>query len=153
MSVESRPAPVVESDDLPVPDPVVTPDTAVFWEATARGELLLPRCRSCGEAYWYPRPICPLCHSTDTTWERASGRGVVYSFSIVHRGGGAYAKRPPYALAYVDLAEGPRVMTDVVGCAPEEVEIGMAVEVVFHRTPNGVALPRFRPRAQTGAER
>jgi uncharacterized OB-fold protein len=137
--------PLVESTDLPVPDPVVSPDTAVFWEAAARGELLIKRCSACGETYWYPRPICPLCHSTNTVWEPASGRGTVYSFSIVRRGSGAYAKRAPYVLAYVDLVEGPRLMTNIVDCAAEEVTIGQEVEVVFHRAPGGTALPRFRP--------
>jgi uncharacterized OB-fold protein len=142
---------VVESDDLPVPEPAITPDTKEFWDATARGELLVKRCEACGELHWYPRPICPFCHSGQTVWHPVSGRGAVYSFSIVRRGGGAYAKRAPFVLAYVDLVEGPRLMTNVIGCAPEDVAIGQKVEVVFHRTPGGIALPRFRPFAKENA--
>jgi uncharacterized OB-fold protein len=142
---------VVDSDDLPAPDPVITPDTAAYWEATARGELLFKRCTACGEASWYPRPICPLCHSAETVWERASGHATVYSFSVVRRGGGAYAKRAPYILAYVDLVEGPRLMTNIVDCAPEDIAIGQEVAMIFHRTPGGTALPRFHPLDPKGA--
>jgi uncharacterized OB-fold protein len=89
--------------------------------------------------------LCPACGSLDTEWIEASGRGTVYSFTVVRRGAGAYRDAGPYVLAYVELAEGPRVMTNIVDCDPELINIGDRVEVVFHDTGQGAALPRFRP--------
>ncbi|WP_433274282.1 Zn-ribbon domain-containing OB-fold protein [Actinosynnema sp. CS-041913] len=140
---------VRQSPVLPTPQPVVNPDTAEFWKATAEGTLLGTRCGDCDAAIWYPRPICPFCHSSDTRWERFSGRGVVYSYSVVRRAAGEWAGVTPYVLAYVELAEGPRVMTNIVDCDVEQVRIGDAVEVVFEDTGNGSALPRFRPARTT----
>jgi len=140
---------VVESPGLPAPPPDVAPELAEFWAATEEGRLLLRRCTACGEPIWYPRPVCPFCHSTETVWVEASGRAQVYTYSIVRRGIGPYAETP-YVLAYVQLEEGPRVMTNIVDCDPASVHIGQAVEAVFHRTAAGPALPRFRP-VESGA--
>ena len=136
---------VVASPSLPTPTPSVTTDTAEFWAATLEGRLLIRRCNGCGAAIWYPRPICPFCHSSDTTWEEASGRGRIYSFTVIRRPGGNYAKADPYVLAYVELAEGPRMMTNIVDCDPMSVAVDQEVEVVFHKTEGAMALPRFRP--------
>lgn len=132
---------------LPVPTPAVNVETQEFWDATARGVFLLKRCDRCGVVIWYPRFVCPDCHGTATSWFEASGRGTVYSFTIVRRGQGAYADAAPFVVAYVELAEGPRILTNVVDCDPETVEVGQAVEVVFHDTGSGTALYRFRPAA------
>jgi len=129
---------------LPAPAPEISPELSEFWAATTEGRLLLRRCQACGEAIWYPRPICPLCHSTDTAWEQASGRGRIYTYTVVRRGAGPY-KDAPYVLAYVELDEGPRMMTNIVDCDFGALEIGLAVEVVFHPAGEGAALPRFRP--------
>jgi uncharacterized protein len=137
---------VVEKPSLPTPTPVVNTDTEEFWAATAEGKLLLRRCSSCGEAMWYPRPICPACHSTETRWEEASGLGKIYSFTIIRRPAGAYAGVDPYVFAYVELAEGPRMLTNIVDCDPMTLEVDQEVEVVFHKTEDAMALPRFRPR-------
>lgn len=127
---------------LPVPDH----DTRLYWEATRRHELVIQRCRSCGEHYFYPRPHCPLCLSERTAWVPASGRGTVYAFTVVHRPPGpGFAERGPYVVALVDLAEGPRMMSNVVGCAPEEVHSGMLVHVDFEDVTPEVSLPVFRP--------
>jgi uncharacterized OB-fold protein len=136
---------VIENPPLLAPPPPITPETREFWEATLAGRLLIRRCRACGEPIWYPRPLCPFCHSTDTVWEQASGRGRVYSFSVVRRGAGQWAGESPYILAYVELDEGPRVMTNIVEVEPEALQIGQAVEVVFHRAGESAALPRYRP--------
>jgi uncharacterized OB-fold protein len=130
---------------LPAPEPVVTEETQAFWEATARGVLLLRRCNACRSFIWYPRAVCPQCSSLDTSWVEAAGRGTVYSFTINRRADGAYRDALPYVLAYVELAEGPRVLTNIVDCDPESVEIGQPVRVVFHDTGAGSALPRFTP--------
>jgi uncharacterized protein len=130
---------------LPAPHPAVNPETRPFWDATARGQLLLRRCRSCTTVNWYPRTLCPACGSFDTEWIEASGRGTIYTFAVTRRGAGAYRDATPYVLAYVELAEGPRVMTNIVDCDIDALQIGDPVEVTFHDTGQGAALPRFRP--------
>ena len=136
---------VVEQPSLPTPTPSVTTDTAEFWAATLEGCLLIRRCNACGEAIWYPRPICPFCHSLDTVWEESTGRGRIYSFTLIRRPGGTYANADPYVLAYVELDEGPRMMTNIVDCDPSVLVVDQEVEVVFHKTAVEMALPRFRP--------
>jgi uncharacterized protein len=135
----------VTGGHLPAPEPVVNAETAPFWDAAADERLVLPRCRSCGGYVWYPRAHCPACHGTDLEWVEVSGRGRIYSFSIVRRAREDWADVTPFALAYVELDEGPRVMTNVVTDDPGSLEVDQVVEVVFHRTPSGRALPRFRP--------
>lgn len=136
---------------LPTPEPPFDDDTAPYWRAAARGELLLPRCTECGTYVWYPRPLCPIDLSP-VEWTAASGLGVVYSYTAVHRGERAFAGSPPFVLAYVDLEEGPRIMTNVVGCDPAEVTIGLAVQVIFDQVDGveDVALPRFAPAVPGG---
>lgn len=135
---------------LPAPDPDVQDDAAPFWDATRQHRLVLPRCRSCATYIWYPRGFCPACSSFDVEWVEVAGTGSVYSFSIPRRGQGAYRDAAPYVLAYVELdlpddGDGPRLITNIVGCEPESVAIGDRVVVDFHDTPSGHALPRFRP--------
>ena len=133
---------------LPAPAPFVLPEIKPFWDGTAEGKLLLPRCTECQELIWYPRPFCPACASTSVEWIEASGRGTVYSFTVNRRGAAdmsAYRDAGVYVLAYVELAEGPRIMTNIVDCDPDSVRIGQNVELVFHDTGQGTALARFRP--------
>jgi len=133
---------------LPAPPPFVHPEVKPFWEATAEGRLVLPKCLECDTLIWYPRPFCPNCASTRVEWIAASGRGSIYSFTVNRRGQAdlaAYREAGVYVLAYVELEEGPRVMTNIVDCDPDSVRIGQQVEVVFHDTGQGTALPRFRP--------
>ena len=129
---------------LPAPPPQVNVETKAFWDATAEGKLLLPRCNACGIVIWYPRAFCPECSSFDISWFEATGRGTVYSFTINRRGQGDY-RDLAYVVAYVELDEGPRLLTNIVDCDPEQVSVGQAVRVVFHPTSSGAALPRFRP--------
>lgn len=127
---------------LPVPDQ----DTRPYWEAARRHELLIQRCRTCGQHYFYPRPYCPHCLSANTEWVRASGRGTVYSYTVNYRPSTpALADRVPYVVALIDLVEGPRMMSNIVGCDPAEVRIGMAVEVTFEDVTDEISLPVFRP--------
>jgi uncharacterized OB-fold protein len=132
---------------LPTPKPMPSPETAEFWAATAEGRLLLKRCNACGVVIWYPRAICPDCHAGDTSWFEASGQGEVYSFTVSRRGEGPYREAAPYVLAYVQLDEGPRMMTNIVDCDVDTVAIGQRVTVTWHDTGEGNALPRFRPLA------
>lgn len=133
------------ASSLPAPAPERNLESAQFWDATAEGRLLLRRCDSCGTLVWYPRSFCPDCGSFSTSWTEASGEGTVYSFTIVHRSQGRYSDAVPYVLAYVELAEGPRIMTNIVGCEVDEVRVGQAVRVVFEDTGEGSALYRFMP--------
>ena len=135
---------------LPAPTPVITPESRPFWDTAAQGALLLKRCTSCAEVIWYPRDGCPVCWGRDTVWFTASGRGVVHSYTVNHRGEGAYAGHSPYVLAYVELEEGPRLLTNIVGVDDVALDIdalvvGGPVEAVFTPTDDGMtALPRFR---------
>jgi uncharacterized OB-fold protein len=137
-----------QATTLPAPAPFVLPEVKPFWDGTAEGKLLLPRCVDDQTLIWYPKPFCPLCASTRVEWVPASGRGTVYSYSVNRRGVAdlpAYRNAGVYVLAYVELEEGPRIMTNIVDCDPESVRIGQKVELVFHDTGEGSALPRFRP--------
>jgi uncharacterized OB-fold protein len=130
---------------LPSVDPRPNSDTVEFWEATREGRLLLRRCRSCATVIWYPRPICPSCHGSDTEWFQATGRGSVYSYTVVHRSFGPWREATPYLVAYVELEEGPRLLTNLVDADPGQVRIGMPVTLRLDPTPSGHALPRFAP--------
>ncbi len=135
------------STPLPAMAPPMNPDSKPFWDATADDKLLLPKCDKCSTVIWYPREFCPACGSLEVSWITASGKGSVYSFSIVRKGEAMYGAAAPYVLAYVELDEGPRIMTNIVGCEPESVKIGQEVSVVFHDTGQGQKLPRFAPRS------
>jgi len=112
--------------------PTVTPDTQPFWDGCARGELLLQRCSDCATLRHPPSPICPHCRSARAEWIPAGGRGTVYTFTIVRQAlGKGWEPLVPYVVAVIDLAEGPRILSNIVGIAPEAVMIGMPVELVF----------------------
>ncbi len=134
--------------DLPRRAPQVTLETAPFWEATAQRRLVLPRCDDCGLVIWYPRAVCPACHSTELTWTELSGRGTVHSVTVQRRTGGRWAEHAPYAIAYVELDEGPRMLANVDAEDPGSIRIDDVVTVVFDRVddePDSPALVRFRP--------
>jgi len=110
-----------------------------FWDATAKGQLLLKQCKACGEVHYYPRTICPFCFIDDTVWLEASGQGVIFSYSVIRRA------EVPYVIAYVTLQEGPTMMTNIIDCDIDSVRIDMAVKVSFVDTGEGTALPMFTP--------
>lgn len=130
---------------LPTPAPTVTQANAAFWAATAEGRFQLQRCNECDTVLWFPRRHCPSCWTENVSTFEASGKGVVYSFTVIRKGAMAYKESGPFVIAYVELAEGPRVMTNIVDCDVETVKVGMPVEVVWHDTGQGNALYRFRP--------
>ena len=134
---------------LPSMTPPITAETRFYWSQAAAGRLVLKHCDDCDQAFWYPRSICPLCHSQRTSWRPASGRGIVYTFTIVRRAQGAWSAAVPFALAVVELAEGPKIITNIVGCDPARVSIGAEVEVVFDPAGDESALVRFRLAAAT----
>ena len=129
------------------PIPVPTPETRPFWAAARRHELSLQRCRACGAHVFYPRAACPECLGADLEWKRVSGRGRLHTFTVVHRGQKGFPLGPPYVIAIVELDEGPRMMTNLIGIEadPAKLTIGMPVEVVFEDVSAEIALPRFRP--------
>jgi uncharacterized OB-fold protein len=136
---------MTDSAVLPNPAPGIDPETKPFWDATLEGKLLIKHCTACSENYWYPRTICPFCGSFETEWLQSSGKGKIYTFAITRKGMGDYASASPYVLAFVTLEEGPSMLTNIVDCDVDALEIGDAVEVVFHNTTADAALPRFKP--------
>lgn len=132
-------------NQLPTPAPVVTPTTKAFWDATAEGRFILQKCDSCSCIQWFPRNYCADCSANSFTTFDCSGKGVVYSYTIIRKVANAYKGATPFVVAYVELEEGPRIMTNIVECEPDEVAVGMNVEMVFHDTGEGNALYRFRP--------
>jgi uncharacterized OB-fold protein len=130
--------------DLPTPDAFTQP----WWDAAAEGRLLLMRCSTCGKAHYYPRPFCPRCGADTVSWEEASGDATLYTWSVVHQNDlPPFNERVPYVAAVVDLAEGPRMMTNVVGCEFDALEAGMALRLEITDIGEGVHVPLFRPAA------
>ena len=128
------------------PEPTADWETSGYWEGAARGELVLQRCRDCGLVQHRPRGICAHCLSSSIDHFVASGRGTVHTFTVIHQNQmRAFRGACPYVLAYVDLEEGPRLMTNIVDCDPATVRIGQAVVPDFSPCKNGLAVPRFRP--------
>jgi uncharacterized OB-fold protein len=128
------------------PVPIADPLTEPYWQGAKAGRFLLPRCRDCGAWHFYPKSRCPACASTALEWSQASGRGQVYSFTVVHRAPSpAFAAELPYCVAVVALDEGPHLMTRIVDCAPDTVAIGLRVKVRFAAVDDSVALPVFSP--------
>ena len=128
--------------DLPTPDD----HTREFWDAAREGKLLIKRCAACRRAHYYPRTFCPHCWSTKVSWEEASGRGSLYTYSVVHQNDlPPFNERVPYVAAIVELDEGPRVMTNVVDCDLGALRVGMAVQVQFRSLTEDLSIPVFRP--------
>lgn len=125
--------------DRRIQAPETNPDSAPFWQAAREGRFLLRRCTACGEAHWYPRARCPYCLG-EAEWTEASGRGTIYTFSVMRRA------PVPYAIAYVMLEEGPAMLTNIVDCDLEALTIGQRVRVVFKPSEGqGPPVPMFRP--------
>ncbi len=121
-----------------IPAPQPDPESAPYWQAAAEGRLLIRRCTGCGEAHHYPRSFCPFCFCGDTRWEEVSGRGTIYTFSVMRRAA------VPYAIAYVTLAEGPTMMTNIVEADLDSLRIGQPVELLFQDSDAGPPVPMFR---------
>ncbi len=132
--------------------PERTPETAEYWDACARHELLIQRCLACGMHQFYPRLFCAACSASTLEWARASGRGTIKSFTIVRRAvSAAYAADVPYVVALIVLEEGPTMMSNVVGCDVGEVRIGQPVQVVFDDWSKDVSIPKFKPAGRPAA--
>src|ERR1700722_6914622 len=124
----------------PIRAPAVSVESKPFWDACAEGKLLIKRCQACGKAHFYPRTLCPFCKSDQVVWEQASGEGEIYAFTVVRR-----SPTGPYSPAYVELKEGPRMITNIVRCDVDALRIGQKVSVVFQPAGEGAAVPMFAP--------
>ena len=129
------------TDAQPRPYPEPDGETQPFWDGIAGGRLRLQRCRACARHVFYPRSVCPHCMAAELEWVDASGRGTVHALTVVHRAAPGFAEEAPYVVALVELEEGPRMMTRLLGVAPGEAKIGMPVEVAIEGDPR---LPYFR---------
>lgn len=128
------------------PLPRIDEESKGFWEACQRHELYVQRCSDCAALRYYPRALCPSCLSDRVEWVRCSGTGTVYTFTATHQNQAAgFRDALPYVMAYVELDEGVRMLTNIVDCAADAVRIGMRVEVVFEDATDEVTLPKFRP--------
>ncbi len=128
------------------PQPPEDETSRPFWEATRTRRLLYQWCTVCDRPVFFPRDICPGCLGSTLEWRESSGRGTVYTFSNVHRPQMPnFALPAPYTVALIELAEGVRLMSNVVNCDPEQVRVGMAVKVTWERLDDGRHLPQFEP--------
>lgn len=127
-----------------LPEP--TPETRHFWDGCKEGELRLQRCTDCTHSYFPPRPFCPKCASRNVEVYKASGKAFLYSFIINHRPHPGMGKEP-HSIAIVELAEGPRMMSNIVGCpqTPEALQLDMPLEVIFEKQNEDISVPLFQP--------
>lgn len=123
-----------------IDDPQANIGDEPYFEAAAAGRLLIKRCSDCGKPHHFPRAVCPFCLSDKVEWEETSGKGEVYSYSVLRKGGPV-----PYCIAYVKLDEGPVLMTNIVDCDLDEVRIGQRVRMVPKPSKSGIAVPMFAP--------
>lgn len=134
-----------EHPPKPRPAPVPDPDSEPYWAAAHEGRLVVQRCESCGAHQLYPRDKCIACRGT-VEWVQAAGTGTVYSFTVIRQNySRAFRHMIPYVVALVDLDEGPRLMTNIVGCDPESVGIGTRVQAIFEQVSDQAGIALFTP--------
>ncbi|MEX2158466.1 MAG: Zn-ribbon domain-containing OB-fold protein [Dehalococcoidia bacterium] len=131
---------------VPKPLPVPSRITKPFWDAAKQHRLSIQRCDSCNEYVFYPRPICPHCSSDALAWTDVSGRATLYSFTIARKPTARpWAEDVPYVIAIVELEEGPRMTSNIVGCPVDDVRIGMPLIASFEDVSDEITLVKFRP--------
>jgi uncharacterized OB-fold protein len=131
----------------PLPSPI-TPEAQPYWDGLKENKLMLPKCDDCGKPFFYPRVLCPNCHSRNISWMQASGRGKLYSFQIAHRSlNRAFKVELPCVMAMIELEEGPRVLSNLINIEPDPnvVKCDMPVEVVFETQNDDITLALFQP--------
>jgi uncharacterized OB-fold protein len=137
--------------EIPKPLPEITPVTRPFWEAAANGKLVMQRCGACQSWIWCPRPACFECGSEKLVWTPVSGRGRIFAFTVIREVIGralrGFEKDIPYVAAWINLEEGPRICSNVIGCPADKVKIGMEVDVTFEKAGPDIFLPKFKPRS------
>jgi uncharacterized OB-fold protein len=126
--------------------PTIDMETQPFWDGLQAGKFLLRHCNACNRDHYYPRPFCPTCWSDDLSWKEASGRGKIYTYSVVHVNDlPPFSERVPYVAAIVELEEGPRVMTNIEGLPFDELAADLPVVVEYKAISDDVTIPVFRP--------
>jgi uncharacterized OB-fold protein len=132
-------------EEVAKPLPIISDYNRPFWEGARRHEFRLQRCNAC-KKMWAPNgPVCPHCFSEDYAWEATDGRGKIASWVVFHKVyHPGFAKDAPYNVAFVELAEGPRVISNVVGVKNEDLKIGLPVEVMFEDVNDEISIPKFR---------
>lgn len=130
-----------------LPIPTAGLHTRPFWDGAKQGKLMLPTCRDCKQVHWYPRFLCPSCHSTNLEWVQASGEGTIHTYAVQHLAFGPWSEETPYVTAYIDLKEGDRMLTVLRGVdptKPEDIHIGAPVAVEFEAANDDMHLPFWR---------
>jgi uncharacterized protein len=130
------------------PIPVPSAESQAYWDGLRDRKLLMPRCDACGK-YWFPPSLlCPHCNATKWTWTSTSGRGRIFSYVVYHRVyHPGFADEVPYAVAVIELDEGPRMVSNVIGTAPDKLACDLRVEVVYQPITDTITLPKFKPAA------
>ena len=133
----------MSNGDRVIPTP--TPETKHYWDGAKDGKLILQKCNDCSDNYFPPRPFCPKCGSRSVQEFQASGKGSLYSYVINHLPSPGFT--PPFAIAVVELEEGPRLMSNIVECeqTPEALELDMPLEVTFEKLNDDITQPQFKP--------
>jgi uncharacterized protein len=128
------------------PIPVPSAESQAYWDGLRDRKLLMPRCDACGK-YWFPPSLlCPHCNATNWTWTPTSGRGRIFSYVVYHRVyHPGFADEVPYAVAVIELDEGPRMVSNVIGIAPDKLACDLRVEVVYQPITDTITLPKFNP--------
>ncbi len=130
---------MLKSHNRAYPPVSTSPEITAFWEGAKNGQLLIKRCRDCGKVHYYPRTLCPYCMSDATEWQAASGRGTLYTYSVMRRA------KEPYAIAFVTLEEGVSLMTNIVDCDLDALRIGQPVALRWQPAEDGTPIPVFTP--------
>ncbi len=130
---------VMMAKDRTIPAPAPNLETQTFWDEAAKGKLAVKYCLDCKDYHHYPRALCPFCFSDKLEWRTASGKGKIYSYSVMRRA------KEPYAIAYVTLEEGITMMTNIVECDFDALKVGQPVTLVFKPTDGGPPVPMFKP--------
>jgi uncharacterized protein len=130
------------------PIPVPSAESQAYWDGLRDRKLLMPRCDACGK-YWFPPSLlCPHCNATNWTWTSTSGRGRIFSYVVYHRiYHPGFADEVPYAVAVIELDEGPRMVSNVIGIAPDKLACDLRVQVVYQPITDTITLPKFKPAA------
>ena len=132
--------------DYRKPIPVPSAESLPYWDGLRQNKLMIPHCQECGRHWFPPSLLCPSCNSATWSWKQASGRGRIFSYVVYHRVyHTAFADDVPYAVAVIELEEGPRMYSNVVGIPPDKLACDMRVEVVYEPITDTVTLPKFRP--------
>lgn len=134
------------SRSRPKPLPVVTDESRPFWEGCREGKLMLQYCDACQRHQFYPRLYCMHCGSKEVRWVEASGRGAIYSYTIIHQNKSPdFVNDTPYNVAIIQLDEGPRMMSNIIDIDPADLRVDLPVTVVFDAVSDTISLPLFRP--------